>query len=147
MVQDTYPQPPIPNPIPLIPRLRPLPTLIPLHRWSILMFHMKTLVWPSLRRTCRLDVHVLERALQVMLIGSKVAETVAVVGDFSIAPGAECSDEVAVPGAADKGDEGRGLEFGFDHAQGELGAFAPCFFPFGVEVDGAGEEMVGWEEA
>jgi hypothetical protein len=107
------------------------------------MLNMKTPIRSALRRTRRLDPNVRERSLQIMLRGTKVAQIVAMSGEFAVHPGPEVGGEIAVPAAADGRDEGRGGGFRLYHAQGEFGAFAPCFFPFGTEIDGAGGEMVG----
>jgi hypothetical protein len=109
------------------------------------MLNMETPIRPALRRTHRLNPHVRERSLQIMLRSAKVTQIVAMPGEFAVPPDPEVGDEIAVPTAADGRDEGRGGDFGLDHPQGELGAFTPCFFPFGAQVDGAGGEVVGEE--
>jgi hypothetical protein len=141
-MQYTHSQPSIPGLIPLIPHPRPLPTRVPLNRRPKLMLDMPTLIRATVCRTRRLNTQVAERALQIMPAGPKVAQIVAVAGKFAVAPGAEVGDEIAVPAATDRRDEGGGAGFGLDHGQREFGAFAPGFFPFGAEVDGAGYEVV-----
>jgi hypothetical protein len=121
---------------------RKLSTRVTLHAWSVLVLDVVACVGPPVRRTLRPDAHGCKRALQLVLPCAKVAQVVAVVGKLSVAPGCECGDEVAVPGAARGVDVGDGLRFGFDHGLCKFGAFAPCFVPFEGEVHAALEAGV-----
>jgi hypothetical protein len=103
----------------------------------ILVLDVVTVVWAPIPCTPRVHAEILECAGDVVLVGAKVAELVAVVRNFSVAPGRKFCGHIAVPRTSDWSEEVGCFGFGLDHGHGEFRAFAPCFGPFGLEVHGA----------
>jgi hypothetical protein len=103
----------------------------------ILVLDVVAVIWAPISCTARVHAEILECASYVVLVGAEVAELVAVVWDFSVAPGRKFRGHVAVPGTADRSEEVGCFGFGLDHGHGEFRAFAPCFGPFSLEVHGA----------